>query len=194
MAPTHIGPGHRPTSFRPKNRTILATSARTVRGRAPVGMPVNRIGGVGAPSRSGPRPTGLSSLPAIEDAVALALETLELLQRRAHEVADGFRWSRVGEANRGLSEIVQSTGTLLRLAMAAAHATGADLAVLCTTHGTRIDQDTCSAVDRLIALQFANDWAGLADTLEDDFTPALSQWRFVFEALLSPDDDGGQAA
>jgi hypothetical protein len=157
-------------------------------------MPVRRIGGVGAPSSSGSGPTGSATLPAVEDAVTLALETLELLQQRSHAVADAFRWNQIGDANRGLSEIVQSTGTLLRLAVAAAHATGADLAELCTTHGTRIDLDTCAAVDRLIALQFANDWTGVADTLDDDFSPALAQWRFVFEALASGDDDGGQAA
>jgi hypothetical protein len=130
--------------------------------------------------------------------VALALETLALLQHRAHEVADGFRWNRVADANRGLSEIVQSTGTLLRLALAAAKATGANLAALCARpDSSRIDEETCRAVDRLIAQQFAKDWNALADTLDRDFSPALAQWRFVFEALGSTDDDdnnGGRAA
>jgi len=132
----------------------------------------------------------------VDDAVVVALETLELLQRRAHEVAEGFRGNRIQEANNGLSEIVQSIGTLLRLAVAAARATGANLTSILTGSGARIDQDTCAAVDRLIAQQFAANWTGLADTLDADFTPALAQWRFVFEAIGSPDDDdnGGRAA
>jgi hypothetical protein len=132
----------------------------------------------------------------VDDAVVVALETLELLQRRSHEVAEGFRRNRIQEANNGLSEIVQSIGTLLRLAVAAARATGANLTSIWTANGSRIDEDTCAAVDRLIAQQFAANWVGLADTLDADFTPALAQWRFVFEAIGSPDDDdnGGRAA
>jgi hypothetical protein len=160
-------------------------------------MPVRRIGGVEPPAKRSSRSSGGSNVPPVNDAVSVALDTLELLQRRSHEVADGFRANRIQEANDGLSEIVQSTGTLLRLAMAAARATGRNLTALCTSHGTRIDQDTCSAVDRLIAHQFAANWPALAETLDTDFAPALSQWRFVFEALGAPDDDddnGGRAA
>jgi hypothetical protein len=160
-------------------------------------MPVRRIGGVGAPASRTAISSGGSTLPQVIDAVTVALETLDLLQRRSHEVADRFRSNRIQEAHDGLSEIVQSTGTLLRLAMAAARATGANLTALCTANGSRVDQDTCSALDRLIAQQFAANWIALADALDSDFSPALAQWRFVFEALGSPDDDddnGGRAA
>jgi hypothetical protein len=160
-------------------------------------MPVRRIRGVGGPATGRFSGSGATTPPPpVDDAIAIALETLELLQRRAHEVANGFRWNRVAEANRGLTEIVQSTGTLLRLALAAASATSANLDDLCSGTGARIDELTCLALDRLIAQQFASDWQALADTLDNDFSPALGEWRYVFEALRSPDDDdhGGQAA
>jgi hypothetical protein len=160
-------------------------------------MPVRRLRGVGTPVTGGAAGSGSTTPPPpVDDAIALALETLDLLQQRAHEVAEGFRWNRVSEANRGLTEIVQSTGTLLRLALAASKATGANLAQLCEIGDMHVDEVTCTALDHLIAKQFAADWNGVADILDDDFIPALALWRFVFEALRSNDDDdnGGRAA
>src|SRR5262245_31632287 len=124
MAPTHIGHGSRLASFRPKSRPILANSVRTGGGRPPVAMPVRRIGGVGAPANRTSRSSGGAGLPPVNDAVAVALDTLDLLQRRAHDVAAAFRANRIQEAKDGLSEIVQSNGKLLRLPTGAARADG----------------------------------------------------------------------
>src|SRR5262245_28415150 len=116
MAPISAGPHGRTAMFRPKSRPILTNASRSTSGRSPVAMPVRRIGGVGGPATGRFSGSGATTPPPpVDDAITLALETLELLQRRAHEVADAFRWNRIAEANHGLSEIVQSTGTLLRL-------------------------------------------------------------------------------
>jgi hypothetical protein len=170
---------------------MLSSAGRLTAGRAAVALPTHRTGGVEAPTG---QPCGTAG-PPVEEAVALALDTLDQLQRRAREVAEGFRWNHVSDANRGLGELVQSTQTLLRLAMAAAKATGEDIEALCACDGIRVDEDTRTAVDRLIAHQFAEDWLAVADTIDEDFAPALAQWRLVFEAIgSSPDDHGGRAA
>jgi hypothetical protein len=191
MSPSPLGHGARLASFRPKNSPILSSAARLSSSRTAVSLPTRRTGGVETPTRRSPGAAG----PPVEDAVALALDMLDQLQRRAREVADGFRWNRVNEANRGLGELVQSTHTLLRLAMAAASATGSDIEALCVCDGIRVDEETRVAVDQLITHQFAEDWLAVADTIDEDFAPALAQWRLVFEAIgSSTDDDGGRAA
>src|SRR6476620_11221499 len=109
MAPISAGPHARTATFRPKTRQILTNPIRAVASRPPAAVPVRRIGGVGGPaSRRFSQSGSTTPPPPVDDAIALALETLELLRRRTHEVAEGFRWNRVNEANQGLSEIVQS--------------------------------------------------------------------------------------
>lgn len=195
MSPSHLGHGARFGGFRHRFRPILSAGAPVSPRRAVVALPTHRTGGVGTPSDHPVQPAATGVQPPVEEAVHLALETLDLLQRRAREVAEGFRWNHVQEANSALGELVQSTQMLLRLALATANATGADLASLCAADGGRIDEDTRTAVDELIAHQFAGDWLAVADTIDQNFTPALAHWRVVFEALGgSDDDDGGRAA
>jgi hypothetical protein len=195
MSPSHAGHVARFGAFRHRIRPILSTAAQVRPRRAVVAVPVHRTEGVGAPSGGGLGTAVGPELPPVEAAVAMALQTLDLLQRRAAEVAEGFRWHHVEEANTGLGELVQSTQMLLRLAMATANATGADLAALCAADGVRVDEETRAAVDQLISRQFAEDWLGVADTIDENFAPALAQWRVVFEALGEPPDDpGGRAA
>ena len=136
MSTSSLSHGARLASFRPKNRPILSSATRMAGGGTPVALPIRRTGGVEAPTG---RRRGTPA-PPIDEAVGLALETLDRLQHRAQEVADGFRWNHVNDANRGLGELVRSTHTLLRLAMAAANATGADMGALCAADGSRVDE------------------------------------------------------
>lgn len=195
MSPSHAGHVARFAAFRHRIRPILSTAAQLSPRRSVVAVPTHRTGGVGTPSGGGSGPAVAPELAPVEEAVAMAFETLDKLQQRAREVAEGFRWNHVQEANSGLGELVQSTQLLLRLAMATASATGADLAALCAADGVRVDEETRAAVDQLIARQFAEDWLGVADTIDENFAPALAQWRAVFEAIgAPPDDHGGRAA
>jgi hypothetical protein len=103
----------------------------------------------------------------------------------------------VAEGQRGLADLVQSIQTLLKLASMTAQATGHDLQSLCGPDGSRADEDTRSAVEHVIDRQLADDWVGLADTLEQELMEALTQWRLVFEALgagSADDDPPGRAA
>jgi len=193
MSSSPFGHSGRAVAFRPRIRPILAAAASRPPGHAVEREPARPRRGVGAPATPRPRPAGPPTLSPVEEAVAKAFETLDHLQGSVRQVAESFRWNRVVDANRGLTELVRSTQLLLRLAMATASATGADLAKLCL--GQPVESDTRSAVDHLIARQMAGDWLAVADTLEHDFAPALARWRVVFAALgRSTDDDGGRAA
>lgn len=195
MSPTHVGHDARFGGSRHRIRPILSSPAQLSPRRSVVAVPTARTGGVGSPSERGGGTASVAMPPAVEEAAGLAFQTLDLLERRSHEVAEGFRWNRVAEANAGLGELVQSTQLLLRLAMAMAGATGVDLASACVVDGARVDEGTRTAVDRLITKQLAADWLAVAETIDEDLAPAIARWRSVFEALdPSPDDHGGRAA
>lgn len=117
---------------------------------------------------------------AVRDAIGAALGSLAVLEHHAQEVAEGFRWNQIKDANRGLADLVQSTQTLLALAGATARATGHEFEDLCGTGGQRPDEEIRLAVYRLIECEEGEDWMGLADTLDQSFVPALGQWRDIF--------------
>jgi len=158
-------------------------------------MTAARTKGVGRPTNTAPSaPTDRAVL---DDAIATAIDCVELLERHTQEVADAFRWERLDEARHGLTELVQSTQMLLRLAAVTAQASGVRLEEMPGRRGARVDESTHAAVELIIEQQLAGDWAALAETLDDDFTAALTAWRQVFEALArtSPDGDPpGRAA
>ena len=62
----------------------------------------------------------------MQEAVDTALDSLEILERQARDVARRFRRQTLADANQGLTYLVQSTQTLLRLADMAAAASGHD--------------------------------------------------------------------
>jgi hypothetical protein len=133
----------------------------------------------------------------VAEAVATALESLTVLERHTQEVAEAFRWNRIADAQRGLTDLVQSTQTLLQIAAMVAQATGVDFATLCGPDGLRAQDDTGTTVDLIIERQLALDWTGLAEALDQDFTSVLTEWRLVFETLggvPSGDRPGGRAA
>ena len=108
MSTSHAGHVARFGAFRHRIRPILSTAAQLSPRRAVLAVPTHRTGGVGAPSDGGSGPATATELPPVEAAVTMALDTLDQLQRRAREVAEGFRWNHVQEATSGLGELVQS--------------------------------------------------------------------------------------
>lgn len=174
---------------RAKTRPIPPRAAKLADGHGVVQVTADRTNGVGCPtvSESAFAPPGLL----VAEAVATAVGSLETLDRDIHEVADAFRGDRVAEGRQGLAELILTTQTLLKLAAMTAEATGANLDQLCGRDGSRTDEDTRAAVERIIEQQLAGDWAALADTLDQYFTPALAQWRPVFVALgqIMPSSD-----
>ena len=139
----------------------------------------------------GSAPDAPSETLLVAEAVATALESLTVLERHTGEVADAFRWNRLGDAQHGLAELVQSTQSLLQLAAMVAQATGVDFGTLCGPEGLRAKDDTSDALDLIIEQQLADDWAALSDTLDQDFTSVLTQWRLVFETLGGMPPQGG---
>ena len=195
MAPSGAGPGTRAGTTRAKLRPIPLTADRRRAARSAAALTAVRTKGVGRPTK-----TGLHMpvrVPLVDEAIATAIDSVDVLERHTQEVADAFRWERLEEAQLGLTELVQSTQTLLRLAGVTAHASGVRLEDLRNPRGARVDDNTHAAVELIIEQQVAGDWAALADTLDDDFTAALTEWRQVFEALAqstTDDDPPGRAA
>jgi hypothetical protein len=195
MAPSGAGPGTRAGTTRAKLRPFPLTAVRRAPGRGAVALTAARTKGVGRPTNAAPPAPANQTV--LDDAIATAFDCIELLERHTQEVADAFRWEHIDEARQGLTELVQSTQMLLRLAAVTAQASGVHLAEIPGRHGARVDESTHAAVELIIEQQLAGDWAALAETLDDDFTAALMAWRQVFEALARVPPDGdppGRAA
>src|SRR5262245_55993706 len=192
MSASGARPGGRAAGARAKTRPILQMASARSRRRETVAVTAGRTKGV-EHSTTPPR-LHTSASPGsllLAEAVATALESLSVLERHTQEVADAFRWDRIGEAQRGLTDLIHSTQTLLQVAAMVAQATGVDFATLCGPDGLRAQDDTSAVLDLIIAQQLADDWTGLSDTLDQDFTSMLAQWRLVFETLCGPPADGG---
>jgi hypothetical protein len=119
----------------------------------------------------------------IQEAVDAALDALDTLERQTRDVARRFRRGAREEAQTGLTELMHSTQTLLKLAAMAADASGTTLETLCETHQLRVEFQTQVAVNELIQQQLRQDWGALAAALDRAFTAALEGWRGVFIAL-----------
>jgi hypothetical protein len=214
MAAPGAGPTSRSLGSRAKNRPIPRGVVAAGPSRPAVPLTAGRIKGVEPSSRTAeatprktssitpsprtsPAPAAGPEVALIAEAVATALGSLGALEWHIEEVADAFRWGRIAEGHRGLTDLVQNIRMLLKLASMTAQATGNDLQSLCGPDGLRADEDTRSAVELVIERQMSDDWAGLADALEQELMYALTQWRLVFEALgasLTDDDPPGRAA
>ena len=80
----------------------------------------DRTKGVGGPTLDpAVRRRNEVALDLVIDAVTTALTSVDVLERHARDVAAGFRQSDVRPARQGLTELVQTTQTMLRLAMVA---------------------------------------------------------------------------
>ncbi len=185
MATTNPHPTNLRLVSQPKIRPILANSAFSPVVNARPIMTDSRPESVGEPTRDDLSSRTFSpAVPTlIAEAVATALQSLDVLEGHAIEVASDFRIADIAQAQRGLRNLVQSTRTLLRLAAMAAHATGTDVRALCRATESEADTQTQNALDLLTAMIVAKDWPALAGLLEMEFASALGEWRAIFEAL-----------
>ncbi len=190
MAVTSARTVARSHAFRPKIRPVSGLSLRRVPAGAGAAMTVDRPSGVASPTIAldvDAQPViddaPLSTAALVKEAIDTALESLDTLEHQARDVARRFRRGARTDAQLGLTHLMQSTQTLLKLAAMAAGASGTDLETLCERHGLRAEGQTQMAVSELIRRQLAEDWSGLAATLDRSFSAALEGWRRVFIAL-----------
>ncbi len=190
MPASSAPPVVRPYALRTKSPLFLApiAAAGVRHGAAP--LTEDRSPGVGAPADPLLEPDGaLPTQALVCEAVETALESLDTLERQARDVARRFRRRALDEAQFGLSHLVQSTQTLVRLATMTADATGTTLEALCETHALSAPTQTSAAVSELIREQLAQDWHGLAAAIDQSFTDALRAWRAVFHVVGGPSAD-----
>lgn len=130
----------------------------------------------------------------VNEAIDTALDSLDALEQQARDTARRFRRHALGEAHQGLAHLVESTQTLLQLAVMTAAASGTDIETVCAEHDIAAERDTQTALAALIGRQLEHDWHGLARTLEQPFTAALDGWRAAFNALAGTTGPCGDAA
>lgn len=174
----HVKPQAIPASFRfgtPRPPVLVMTADRTRR----VGRPTTRRA-----------PAAAVLDPLVAEAADTALESLDLLEQRAGEIARDVRWNRSAAGRRGLMDLVTGIQSLVQLAVATAEAAGHDLECLGDADGRGASEMTRRAVHALVEDQVAEDWHALAATLESRLIPALDAWRTVFLALTGPLDGG----
>lgn len=188
MAVTHVRSTARTHAFRPKIRPVSGLSLRQAPARPAVVVTADRRMGVGGPTVA-PEPNvphaeePVPTAALVKEALDTALESLDTLEHQTRDVARRFRRGARAEAQLGLTQLMQSTQTLLKLAAMAAGASGVDLEALCQRDDLHAEAQTQLAVGELIRQQLAEDWAALATALDRPFTAALEGWRRVFIAL-----------
>jgi hypothetical protein len=196
MSVTHVIPGGLTEGRRVNSPAIPAILRFRTRPRAVPRVTSGRAPRVGLPTIAGP---GIAAPidPLVAEAATTALESLDLLERRALETALDFRWSRIARGRAGLADLVNGVQSIVRLAVSAAEATGMDQEFLCDAAGRGATETTRQAVRRLIEDQDSGDGFALASTLQQHFIPALASWRDVFQALAGAGrdfDPSGRAA
>lgn len=114
-----------------------------------------------------------------------AVSSLPALAAGARRAADGFRGADLSGAHRQLTSLVEAIRTLTMLTVASATAAGVDLDTL--ECGDATASDVIGAVgvvlDSLAQWQVGRDWLAVADALEFDLAPAITDWGSVFEAM-----------
>jgi hypothetical protein len=199
MSATVAAPLSLVPSSHAKSGLILGFSRRPGDRWPDAAVTAGRPRGVGGPDTDpNPATNKRSEAPSpelVRRAVAAAAMALGSLDRQAREVATRFRVAPGAQAQQGLTHLVESTQTLLKLAAMIARATGADLEALSVASGNAATR-TSESVTALIRHQLMHEWDDVARTLDDTFVRALAAWRLVFSALDTPTDPGpmGHAA
>lgn len=192
MTRTTAFPSRKPAQLRAVPFT--RTGPRPVDG--PGRVPASRPHAVGAPT-AGPARMRRVTTSAVDEAVTTALESLEVIEGYAQEVADAFRWNQIQDACASFVDLIRSTRMVLELAGTTAGASGASLQAAFDAGESRADEEMHDVINRLIECHMQEDWSELADTLDRDFVVALGLWRVVFEGLGSagrPVPPSGHAA
>jgi hypothetical protein len=117
----------------------------------------------------------------IASSVDIAASSLDSLGQGIADTAGAFRRRDIKDANRRLVRVAEGLRLVSALADMAASASGLDLDLLSSMGPL---DSMGEALDELTARQFAENWNGVAQTLEDAVQPALAGWREVFAEIL----------
>jgi hypothetical protein len=193
MATTHDGPVRHSAPALAKTPSVSGRRPWRTDGVQPALEFESSATTVGGPTPDGRRP---DTDAAVVEAVRTAIEGLQILEQHAREAALAFRTDHVTEGRDRLASLVETTQTMLRLAVATAETSGRDLDELCRKNNLSVDSDTRAAVDRMIECQLAGDWPELASVLDGQFSSVLRQWQEVFQRLgsIGKPDPGGRTA
>jgi len=130
----------------------------------------------------------------VNESLQEALDGLTSLRQYAVTVADRFRGTDIGLANRGLSELSQGLQTLVGLIEALSGAIGIGVNTF-EWEGRPTAGLLAQLAEPLTPLadaQRASDWVTVADILEFDLEPALAQCEPFFRALAAMASQAGQ--
>ena len=180
----------------PRNiRPFSASSGILATGRGVVSVTAGRTGGVGRPTSGQALLSTASGPQMVGEAVRTALQSIEVLNRHAADIAEAFRGDDPAGARRGLRDLLHGTDTLVQLAALSAQVLGVDLRSLRGADGLKAESETREVVDQLMAQLLAQDWTAVARTLDEDFITALGSWRGVIDAIsAAPTSVPGPAA
>lgn len=130
----------------------------------------------------------------VREAIDTALVSVDALELQARDTARRFRRLAVTDAQASLAQVIESTQTLLKLAVATASACGTDVTSECTRHGLTVESDTRQALSAMIGRQLEHDWHGLARVIEQSFIAALRGWQHLFRLFDEGTGPWGDAA
>lgn len=198
----HEFAGLRPISSKLRVRPTRAAALRLTAGRTDgvgeptIGGPSTAASAVVEPSADAltPDTSPLPTSALVREAIGTALDSINALEHQARDTARRFRRQTLDDAHQGLAHLVESTQTLLKLAVMIADATETDVERVCADHGLTVDADTQTALSALIARQLERDWFGLARALDESFVPVLRGWRALLLALDGSSGPWGHAA
>jgi hypothetical protein len=130
----------------------------------------------------------------VTESLEEALDGLTSLRRYAVTVADRFRGTDIGLANRGLGELSQGLQTLVGLieALSGAIGIGPDTFEWEGRPSQGLLPQLAQPLTPLADAQRANDWITVADILEFDLEPALARCEPFFRALAEMANQAGQ--
>lgn len=164
-------------------RPFSASSGVIAAGRGGVSVTAGRTGGVARPTPSPGMLATATGPQMVGEAVRTALQSIEVLNRHAADIAESFRGDDPVDARRALRDLLHGTDTLVQLVALSAQVLGLDLCALQGADGLKAESETREVVDQLMAQLLAQDWEGVARTLDEDFIAALGDWRTVIDAI-----------
>jgi len=125
----------------------------------------------------------------VASAITVAVDRLGKIEVDARNTAASFRGRSLPLANIRLLALVEGLRLVTTLAQMAADTAKIDLATLGIDDGMLAPLDRMGVtLDQLTAHQVAEEWAGVALTLETELAPALNGWRVLFETILMQAD------
>lgn len=123
----------------------------------------------------------------VEDALTQGRSAADALAAAAGQTSETFRSGSVASANQHLSDLGEGIRTLLTVLGTASSALGVSLEEI-EAGGRSVSTDLAQMVEQfewMIQAQQSHDWMTLADILEYDVQPALTNCRDVFDTLLT---------